>query len=92
MLIKMNVIWHPAMASLGHNVLISNIFSGVFQGDSGGPLVVVRQADGILCLAGLTSYGHSCALPELPGVYTNVEKYVDWIRERSGGENQFCWV
>ncbi|XP_043467409.1 trypsin-like [Leptopilina heterotoma] len=48
------------------------------QGDSGGPF----QLNGKL--AGITSWGIGCARPYLPGVYTNVAFYRDWIRENAG--------
>lgn len=42
-------------------------------GDSGGPLLF----DGVQ--AGITSYGFGCAREGLPGVYTRVSAFVDWI-------------
>lgn len=42
-------------------------------GDSGGPLVI----DGNL--AGLISWGHDCAAPHYPGVYTLVSRFLKWI-------------
>lgn len=47
------------------------------SGDSGGPLVI----NGIL--AGITSWGHECALPQYPGVYTLVSRFLEWIHENS---------
>jgi len=47
------------------------------QGDSGGPLFVNR--DGLLVQAGIVSYGEGCARPGIPGVYTRVSTYTDWI-------------
>ena len=48
------------------------------QGDSGGPLVVADGAN--WQQAGIVSFGIGCALPDYPGVYTRVSRYVDWIR------------
>ena len=43
------------------------------QGDSGGPLLFEGMQ------AGVTSYGLGCARPGLPGVYTRVSAFEDWI-------------
>jgi secreted trypsin-like serine protease len=48
------------------------------QGDSGGPLVVTEA--GVPLLAGVTSVGNECALPNFPGIYTRVSTYTGWIR------------
>lgn len=47
------------------------------QGDSGGPLQSVT-ADGLNRLVGVTSFGRGCGSP-VPGVYTRVSRYLDWI-------------
>lgn len=40
------------------------------QGDSGGPLLAGNGTE--LALVGIVSFGYQCALPGVPGVYTNV--------------------
>nr|XP_006818053.1 PREDICTED: suppressor of tumorigenicity 14 protein homolog isoform X1 [Saccoglossus kowalevskii] len=53
------------------------------QGDSGGPLVCLHS-DGHWYLVGITSWGYGCALKDKPGIYTNLQKYVDWAEENIG--------
>ncbi|KAG1662602.1 Proclotting enzyme [Nymphon striatum] len=50
------------------------------QYDSGGPFVMPSD-DGRMYCMGIVSYGIGCAEPGLPGVYTRVPKYLDWLRE-----------
>lgn len=75
----------PAGCSADGGSLVNNdmmICAGVMndnmdtcQGDSGGPLVV-PDANGKWTLIGITSWGQGCGNV---GVYTHVQKYLDWI-------------
>ncbi|XP_076389576.1 transmembrane protease serine 9-like [Megachile rotundata] len=47
------------------------------QGDSGGPLML-SQLEHYFQI-GVVSYGHECALPGYPGVYTRVTNFLDFI-------------
>lgn len=55
------------------------------QGDSGGPyLCPLDRVHDTWYVAGIVSWGVACAYPHVPGVYTNVTGYMDWIREVTG--------
>ncbi|KAJ8718656.1 hypothetical protein PYW08_002893 [Mythimna loreyi] len=56
------------------------------QGDSGGPLqatipLPIGSQGTMHYVLGVTSFGVGCALPGLPGVYTKVSSFIDWIEE-----------
>ncbi|KAL5292445.1 CLIPD6.2 family protein [Megaselia abdita] len=54
------------------------------QGDSGGPLMYPYQTGSQFRfnVIGVVSYGVGCARAEIPGVYTNVANFIDWIEEK----------
>lgn len=54
--------------------------------DSGGPLIVYH-ADGSLVQVGIVSFGHGCARASMPGGYTRISYYIDYIKS-TGAEFQ----
>jgi secreted trypsin-like serine protease len=49
----------------------------------GGPLVVPKSfTDDTAVIYGIVSGGHECALENVPGFYTRVTRFVDWIKKR----------
>ncbi|KAM9043476.1 tissue-type plasminogen activator [Megaptera novaeangliae] len=51
------------------------------QGDSGGPLVCMK--DDHMTLVGIISWGLGCGQKGIPGVYTKVTNYLDWVRDNT---------
>lgn len=51
------------------------------EGDSGGPLMLRMPGQKTWTVVGLVSNGVRCAEPNLPGIYTRVSRYLDWIDE-----------
>jgi len=67
--------------SITDNMLCAGLLQGgkdACQGDSGGPLVVSDGFDGYK-LAGIVSWGEGCGRPGLPGVYTRVTNFAEWV-------------
>ncbi|XP_058028415.1 transmembrane protease serine 12-like isoform X2 [Ahaetulla prasina] len=56
------------------------------QGDSGGPLVCYLS-DSKYYVFGITSYGIGCGRPKYPGVYTNLPKYMFWVKRQLSETN-----
>lgn len=54
------------------------------QGDSGGPLMLPQRfgTEFYYFQVGVVSYGIGCARAEVPGVYTRVASFVDWIQQK----------
>lgn len=54
------------------------------QGDSGGPMVLPVHQNGKFPFyqVGIVSYGYGCAKPNVPGVFTNLRIYVEWIKSK----------
>jgi secreted trypsin-like serine protease len=57
-----------------------NGFSDTCQADSGSPLMFFNKQHWEF--VGIVSYGIGCAEMRLPGVYTRVSAYLDWINDR----------
>lgn len=49
------------------------------EGDSGGPMQYRRSDNCMMEIVGLIVAGIGCAERDVPGVYTRVARYVDWI-------------
>ncbi|XP_073445490.1 mannan-binding lectin serine protease 1 isoform X4 [Dendrobates tinctorius] len=54
------------------------------SGDSGGPMVTFNQQTNNWYLAGVVSWGVGCGESDKYGVYSNVYRNVDWIKNKSG--------
>lgn len=55
------------------------------QGDSGGPLMIPTgrlSEPTVYYQIGIVSYGIGCARADVPGVYTRVSSFVEWIEEK----------
>jgi len=76
---------NEAMGSIGDlEICAGNLEEGgvdACQQDSGGPLVWNDFKTGQYELVGVVSWGVGCAWPGKPGVYADVTKHLDWIRD-----------
>lgn len=61
-----------------HAVLLIGIIT-LSQGDGGGPLVC--EKNGQWYQVGIVSFGIGCGRRNVPGVYTRVSAYENWIEE-----------
>ncbi|CAH4021175.1 unnamed protein product [Pieris brassicae] len=71
-----------------HQLCAGKLAGGVdaCQGDSGGPLQVkiplpVTSQGSIHYVIGVTSFGVGCAQKNIPGIYTRVSSFIDWIED-----------
>jgi len=74
-------------STITDNMLAAGLLQGggdACQGDSGGPLIAFErnsQNSIVPILVGVTSWGIGCARPKLPGLYTRLANYSDWLQE-----------
>ncbi|CAH0725109.1 unnamed protein product, partial [Brenthis ino] len=67
-----------------HQICAGQLAGGIdtCQGDSGGPLqskINLTQSWDMYYLVGVTSFGFSCARPDVPSIYTKTASFIDWI-------------
>jgi len=89
-----NAVCRPNLVAQGSDIkdnmmCAGNMLGGVdtCQGDSGGPLACRSSNsttdNGAYYLQGVTSWGLGCAQEGLPGIYTRVANYADWIKTKT---------
>ncbi|EDX16023.1 GD11950, partial [Drosophila simulans] len=53
------------------------------NGDSGGPVLICHDEHPCMYhVMGITSVGVACDTPDVPGMYTRVHFYLDWIKQQ----------
>ncbi|XP_038572153.1 granzyme B(G,H)-like [Micropterus salmoides] len=71
--------WAAIGLNLPDNVICAGGYGtnkGFCQGDSGGPLVCSGKAVGVVSF----NMRKNCDYPNVPNVYTNISKYLSWIK------------
>lgn len=72
--------WIVTISFYADNFIFLRINCANFQGDSGGPLQSYHTSVSCMYIIdGVTSFGKSCGTLGIPGVYTRVYSYLDWI-------------
>lgn len=70
---------------IGNHVICAGMYAdeGTWKGDSGGPLMLSTHHNGKFpfYLIGIVSCSFACARQYVPGIYTKVQYYIDWIKE-----------
>ena len=82
-----NAAYNPHGSTVTENMIAAGLPEGgkdTCQGDSGGPFLVKGKKDAFI-LAGATSWGIGCARAGLPGLYTRLSRYSDWLSQHLDG-------
>ena len=66
------------MMAAGRKIVAENVWSGACYGDSGGPLLT--EINGIIVLAGVTSWGSKFCLENKPSIFNRVSFYESQIK------------
>ncbi len=67
------IVWDGVICAVGDDT-----DQDTCQGDSGGPMLMTGAEGDVL--VGVVSTGKGCGLKGVPGLYTRVASYADWIR------------
>jgi len=81
-----NTAYNPQGSTVTENMIAAGLIEGgkdTCQGDSGGPFLVKSKKNSFI-LAGATSWGIGCARAGLPGIYTRLSRYSDWLSQHLG--------
>ncbi|CAL4117011.1 unnamed protein product, partial [Meganyctiphanes norvegica] len=65
---------------ISNELLCAGVINDVCRGDSGGPLVF-SDPSGKLEEVGVVSTGYGCGDARIPGIYTKVGQYLEWINQ-----------